>query len=559
MDQSIFSLELGLVPIWTRIEALSKLESMISADLRQELILSAPQLSVSTMDLFSILQQVDVLSVCCSNARRFLHEGPKVYVERVFQVIRLCLRRSRMHCVLDIVDRLRAANEIVAQITRSSAVGTISNFRENIDAIPSGVVAVTFLHEKLARSVARMREEVVEAILRASCERYVNDFSNQITQELSELFGLGPTSILLDDAAFWYCSSIEAESSLVEHSTAKFMRDHFAGLMAGETWEENCRSCKRFEKIIYHIRQAATLQVPVLHEDLVDRMTSSIVKLYWLFVFMSFCGSDFAIIFFDERGGDLESMHEGWLRMARMPITVQTIRDPKMEESIKFVNKIKRRASLSVKPTHLFAATESVKTLGHSAAHELEFAIYSTLVDSGLAHAFNKWRETLLESVNFFDSANEHLVHEICAFLNFFASSTNKDLTHLISVQVDHVVVQELFTLLVETVRFKSESLFNLIETTRDLQAKLASVGVPVEQPSWTLVYECIHMMSMKNAQDYGVFLPWATEQTTRGVPLKVLTAIVIFCEQDEETRIQLIEALEHQVINLCSTPPRIS
>ena len=562
LRQAIFSLKGGLRPVRTRVEALSKLSAMIRTELNKAVNTSSPLLSESTRETDRIAKEVGSLSVCCSNAIRFLRGGPNKYVHTVFRLIRLYTRRSRLFRTFELVENLAEIQGMVSNVTKANAAETISRFRERISSIEGDVVAISCFHETLASKISDMRKELMLTLCRICCEGVSE---SDCESELSD-------SLLSNDAAFWYCSKEGEELLLVQAFTRAFLRDHFARIVAMENWEPRTVPGSGSGETMLEVfaklkRISGSVQVLSQENVLVEQIICSIGKIYWLYVFMSFCGSDLAsILYSGGEGEDLETVHASWLRTSNLQVTIRTIQDPFMyEEAMLGVNKIKRHVSQQMRPIHYMIAAESVRMVYSSILEnreslllitELDFSIYSTLAENGLAHAFNRWTENIITSDDLeFDLANEILVAQVSSFLQVFQQSP------VVASCAESVIIKEVLNLISEAARIEPVHDYHhdeenrqlipstLVELARDLQAKLTSVGFPVKTSEWTLVYECIQMLSMP---DGAAVLPWATEQTLK-VPLRVLTAVIAFCEQDEETLIELIEALEHQVINLCS------
>ena len=577
LTQSIYTYKGGLRPIRARIEAMSQVMAMVADDLHRNLRIHDSHIRLAQDQTLKLDAEVKVLQICVSNSRSSLRTHVDEYIQSVFRTLQLRRRRSRGDQLLTLLSKCQRLSSLLAGAKKASIVQTVIEVRSILDSLPDGLSVADSVEEQLSSVIKSYRSDLLALILSLTVNPEGADFGEQMRSRLMGEYGLGPASLVNNPLVFWTASTLAEESLLMNGYISGLFADKlFPLVIAGGTrWDRHlssdgachCDASLAVKSVIYRLLLVPEL-IPAMHESLMMDLANRLVKVYIAYVFMSFCGSDmYALLTNMNDRSDLVHAHEVWIHTRELT-HIRALVFGELEQFINSINRHRFRPK-SDKVTDIVVAIESVAALVDCVSErgmdntdslnevfiELANAAYTSVVGDSLAHAFDTWRSELssIDAIAGFDYANACLVNEVSSFLYMLRCTGGGVIPDpaivRISSRISRLVVNEVLRVIASLAPFitsddaEEKHIFqlSLAEMVRDLQAKLASVAVPVPQTEWSLAYEYLQMLSFDSGE---LVLPWIYEKVGI-VPLTVLMSLIFAVEGDDDRQIEFVDALE--------------
>ena len=561
LDQPIFSWKMGLRPVRARIEGLTTLGNAIQRELHAQLQNQAPEWLDQGSQVCSLSVEVDRLNVCASNARMLVESSRNNSLSLVFDILLRERRRTRLKVTFRICEELCLLSEAVSRLSKATVVYEFNQMRSVFERLPASLAVVESTQAHLSAVICGYRSEIMATLAALSVKQSSGSFEHELSGHVRSECGADQDSFVSNESIFWYRSSPQDEDLMVASYIDAILRTNiFTQLMAGETWERvlssecQCRSSAALATMSQRLGVVST-HIPVIHEDLIERMQTELAEMYAVLVLVTFGGSAFCALVSEGIESDLVHAHDCWLTRLRLPRLRAAIDSDRMMKRIDAINRMRPRSGRVPSIAQLAIATESLRTLGGLLYDDLAEVVYVPFITSAFAHAIDGWRNQLYEfGIENYMLANQSFVTETKSFFSMLKStggacipqSAINTIAALAGRIIVHAILESLPVLIFrddEEMELQERSQL-LTEAVSELQSRLIrTTPILLDQTEWSLVFESLQLIPHSE-----LLLTWAVSNLLR-VPLRILLGLVEASEPDEETRIDLIEILENQAV----------
>jgi hypothetical protein len=534
------------ISVLKRLEALAVIRENVLAEIRRHMYYQILSVNESSDRLSHLPSECSELRVCVSTCRSAMHNILGIYVDLLEQILILRRRRTRLTDLLGKVDKLAGISQGF-KFKNENFVAVLEKVGVLLMSLPKSMVVIHDVQAKIGEMRRRFRAHVTRGLVFAASAKR-SPPSSFLSEAFRQDYLSSGNSKFITESVFSNLEEWEYHE-VVETFVSILVNDGILhDLMGSEPFKQEEYDCgrtvlssKRFLVFLDNIR--LSFEETDAPSKLLDSFITRSGEAYLILIFMSLSEVDFALILsaaLPERD-ELTAAHETVLRRGKLPRIMSLLTTSPWNQYLDQLNRIRPRGNLGL--SSLCSVVESARSFCQGDLFDqLSFSVFSSLISCSLAHPFSRWRENIIEPG--LHDANKYLCEDLGSFLaaiRYGGGHGVSDFTlSIIGAIMEEQIVEKILAFLP---MFAAEEVYDLpviLEIIQDLHSFLPEI-MKADKSRWSVLYEAFQLLYLR---DGPLMFSWCAEKLSE-IPLHVLIGFLMFCEEEEVKRIQLIEQLE--------------